>query len=94
MSEIKLVSAKQAVSYRNYRRARDRALSRLAKAYPNDYKELLEEEKANDEQLGKKWFATDTLIGVTFVDTRTEPSVDESQTTDCGENKGNTGGEA
>ncbi len=94
MSEIKLVSAKQAVNYRNYRRARDRALSRLAKAYPNDYKELLEEEKANDEQLGKKWFATDTLIGVTFVDTRTEPAVDGSQTTDRGEDEGDRGGEA
>ena len=94
MSERKLVSAKQAVSYRNYRRARDRALSRLAKAYPNDYKELLEEEKANDEQLGKKWFATDTLIGVTFVDTRTEPAVDGSQTTDRGEDEGDRGGEA
>ena len=94
MSERKLVSAKQAVSYRNYRRARDRALSRLAKAYPNDYKELLEQEKASDEQLGKKWFATDTLIGVTFVDTRAEPAITGSQTTDGGENKGNNGGEA
>ena len=94
MSEIKLVSARQAVNYRNYRRARDRALSRLAKAYPNDYKELLEQEKASDEQLGKKWFATDTLIGVTFVDTRAEPAITGSQTTDGGENKGNNGGEA
>jgi hypothetical protein len=66
----------------------------LAKAYPNDYKELLEQEKANDEQLGKKWFATDTLIGVTFVDTRAEPAITGSQTTDGGENKGNNGGEA
>jgi hypothetical protein len=94
MSEPKMVSARQAVSYRNYRRARDRALSRLAQAYPNDYKELLEQEKANDEQLGKKWFATDALIGVTFVDTRAEPAVDGSQTTDRGEDEGDRGGEA
>jgi hypothetical protein len=94
MSERKLVSAKQAVSYRNYRRARDRALSRLAKAYPNDYKELLEQEKASDEQLGKKWFATDDVIGVTFVDTRADSTAARSQATDCGEDEGDNGGEA
>ena len=94
MSERKLVSAKQAVSYRNYRRARDRALSRLAKAYPNDYKELLEQEKASDEQLGKKWFATDDVIGVTFVDTRADSTAARSQATDRGEDEGDNGGEA
>ena len=94
MSEIKLVSAKQAVSYRNYRRARDRALSRLAKAYPNDYKELLEQEKANDEQLGKKWFATDDVIGVTFVDTRANSTAARPQAADNGKDEGDRGGEA
>jgi hypothetical protein len=94
MSEPKMVSAKQAVSYRNYRRARDRALSRLAQAYPNDYKELLEQEKASDEQLGKKWFATDTLIGVTFVDTRADSTAARPQATDRGKDEGNNGGEA
>lgn len=94
MSEIKLVSARQAVNYRNYRRARDRALSRLAKAYPNDYKELLEQEKANDEQLGKKWFATDTLIGVTFVDTRASDATTGSQAADNGEDESDRGREA
>lgn len=44
-----------AVRQRNYRRARDRALTRLAQAYPDDYKEYLEQEKANDENEGKKW---------------------------------------
>jgi hypothetical protein len=52
-------AANQAVQYRNYRRARERALVRLANAYPDDYKELLEQEKANDEQLGKKWLDID-----------------------------------
>jgi hypothetical protein len=33
-----------AVRQRNYRRARDRALARLAQAYPNLYKEYLEQE--------------------------------------------------
>jgi hypothetical protein len=56
MSEKRIESAsKQAVSYRNYRRARDRALVRLAQAYPDEYKEYLEQEKAYDESEGKKW---------------------------------------
>jgi hypothetical protein len=48
-------AAKQAVYYRNYRRARDRALVKLAQAYPETYKELLEKEKVSDEQEGKAW---------------------------------------
>lgn len=46
---------KQAVYQRNYRRARDRALTRLAQLNPNQYKELLEEEKERDELEGKRW---------------------------------------
>jgi hypothetical protein len=48
-------AAKQAVYYRNYRRARDRALVKLSQAYPDAYKELLEKEKVSDEQEGKAW---------------------------------------
>jgi hypothetical protein len=66
----------------------------LAKAYPNDYKELLEQEKASDEQLGKKWFATDDVIGVTFVDTRASTTAARPQATDNGEDEGDRGGEA
>ena len=56
MSERRMkAAANQAVSYRNYRRARDRALTRLAQAYPDEYKEYLEQEKAYDEKEGKKW---------------------------------------
>lgn len=56
MSERRMrAAANQAVSYRNYRRARDRALTRLAQAYPDEYKEYLEQEKASDENEGKKW---------------------------------------
>ena len=50
---------RQAVQYRNYRRARDRALVRLANAYPETYKELLEQEKVADVELGKKWVDID-----------------------------------
>ena len=55
----KRVSGKQAIHYRNYRRVRDRALSRLSQAYPETYKELLELEKVNDEANGTKWVGVD-----------------------------------
>jgi hypothetical protein len=45
----------QAVRQRNYRRVRDRALRRLANLYPDQYRELFEEERARDEQEGKVW---------------------------------------
>lgn len=55
----KRVSGKQAIHYRNYRRVRDRALSRLSQAYPETYKELLELEKVNDQANGTKWVDID-----------------------------------
>ena len=55
--ESKQVSGSQAIAYRNYRRARDRALVRLSHAYPNVYREYLEEEKAIDEEQGNKWLS-------------------------------------
>ncbi len=44
-----------ATSQRNYRRARDRALARLGQMYPDDYKELYDEERKKDEKEGKVW---------------------------------------
>jgi hypothetical protein len=44
-----------AVRSRNYRRARERALTALARLHKEDYLELLAEEKAKDEQEGKRW---------------------------------------
>ena len=46
---------RRAVGQRNYRRARDRALARLANQYPDLYRELLEQERIKDEQEGKIW---------------------------------------
>ena len=48
-------AANRAVGERNYRRARERALTRLAQAYPDEYKKYLQEEKANDKIQGKSW---------------------------------------
>lgn len=45
----------QAVRQRNYRKARDRALARLSRDYPNVYRTYLEEEMTTDEHMGKKW---------------------------------------
>ena len=52
-------AANQAVRQRNYRRARDRALVRLAHLYPDTYKQLLAMEKKTDEQEGKTWLDLD-----------------------------------
>ena len=52
-------AADQAVRQRNYRRARERALTRLANDYPNVYRTYLEEEKRADEKMGKKWLDID-----------------------------------
>jgi hypothetical protein len=46
---------KQAVRQRNYRRVRDRALRRLGNLYPDQYRELFEEERAKDEAQDKAW---------------------------------------
>ncbi len=48
-------AVKQAVRQRNYRRVRDRALRRLANLYPDQYRELFEEERAKDEAQDKVW---------------------------------------
>jgi hypothetical protein len=49
--ESKEVSGKQAIYHRNYRRARDKALVRLAHLYPDTYKQLLDEQRSFDEQV-------------------------------------------
>ncbi len=46
---------RQAVNQRNYRRIRDRALRRLSNLYPDQYRELFEEERVKDEAQDKVW---------------------------------------
>ncbi len=88
-------AANQAVSYRNYRRARDRALVRLASAYPETYKELLEQEKAVDEQMGKKWLDINGTTTNSELGSRpTTTSTSTRETSNRGEDEGNNGGEA
>jgi predicted RNase H-like nuclease (RuvC/YqgF family) len=91
-------AANQAVRQRNYRRARDRALVRLAHLYPDTYKQLLEMEKRTDEQEGKTWLDLDgntiPVVGVRVrtADGRGEPVLKDS--IDKGTDEGNNGGEA
>ena len=94
MTERRLMTAaNMAVRQRNYRRARDRALVKLAQLYPETYKELLEREKANDETQGRKWI--DINGNTTGVDTRsTTPSTYTRETSDQGTNESYNGGKA
>ena len=87
----KRVSGKQAIHYRNYRRARDRALTRLSQAYPETYKELLELEKVNDEANGTKWVGIDDS-SISVMDSSAGGSGRErdSNTADNRENEGNS----
>jgi len=94
MTEKRLkAAASQAVSYRNYRRARDRALVRLAQAYPDTYKELLEQEKAIDETQGRKWIDIDG--NTNSVDTRADATAStRTQAHNTSKRESNNGGEA
>jgi hypothetical protein len=94
--ESKEVSGKQAVHYRNYRRARDRALVRLSHLYPNLYRDLLAEEKDNDQTEGKSWVASNTRVSVTM-GVRSRPQRKGRVTKRpkrSRKNKGNNGGKA
>ena len=94
--ENKQVSGKQSINYRNYRRARDKALVRLAHLYPDTYRQLLSEQRSFDEQEGKTWISIDnntTLTITTHTRANPVPSLnrgpgDESQ------NQSYNGGEA
>jgi len=93
MSDAKRMAsaAKAAVYYRNYRRARDRALIKLSHLHPEDYRELLEKEKVSDEQEGKTWI---DINGNTIEpSTITRTKVRGTTLTQTNSNQGNDGGE-
>jgi hypothetical protein len=94
VSERRITAAKNmAVRQRNYRRARDRALVKLAQLYPDAYTQLLEREKANDEAQGRKWIDIDgTTNDVGLRPTTTANA--QTKSSNSGENQGNYGGEA
>jgi len=94
MSERRMATAmNMAVRQRNYRRARDRALARLAQAYPDDYKELLEQEKAIDETQGRKWIDIDGTTNTVGVRPTITSIAGVREAGNGGKNQGNNGGE-
>lgn len=79
-------ASRDAVRQRNYRRVRDRALTRLGALHKEEYLTLLEEEKAKDEVEGKAWLDISgrTRLGMG------RPTVDtNSQDTEATEGRGN-----
>jgi hypothetical protein len=91
-------AANQAVRQRNYRRARDRALVRLAHLYPDTYKQLLEMEKKTDEQEGKTWLDLDgntvPVVGVRIQTAGGRGAPATKGNSNRSTDEGNDGGEA
>jgi hypothetical protein len=69
-------------------------MRRLANAYPDQYKEYLQEEKALDETTGKKWVSAGATVSVGLSSQSLANSETRSDTADNGENQSNDGGEA
>ena len=93
--ESKEVSGKQSIHYRNYRRARDKALVRLAHLYPDTYKQLLDEQRSFDEQEGKSWIITGDSRLTIAIHTRANAVPDVAGRTDYdSSDEGYNGGEA
>jgi hypothetical protein len=92
--ESKQVSGSQVVHYRNYRRARDKALVRLAHLYPDTYKQLLDEQRKFDEQEGKNWSVDSDSRLTVNVRTRANGTPTVANSNSGGENEGYNGGEA
>lgn len=91
------MARKRAVWLRNYQRARGRALTRLAQQYPDQFKEILEEERLSDEANGKAWLdisgATATDVGFYLPPHRQDSSYRSKQANTDEQNEGNVGGE-
>jgi len=82
----------RAVWFRNYQRARARAMTKLTQLYPETYKQLFEIERSIDEQEGKSWI---DINGNTSLDISTSaPDWHITDTQEAGANARNDGGKA
>lgn len=82
----------RAVWFRNYQRARARAMTKLTQLYPETYKQLFEIERSIDEQEGKSWI---DINGNTRLDISARTSSrDTAGTQEARVNTSNDGGEA
>ncbi len=88
---------RRAVWLRNYQRARGRALTRLAQQYPDQFKEILEEERLSDEAQGKAWLdisgTTRDDAGIYLSPHRQDSSYRSGQTNADEQNQSNVGAE-
>jgi hypothetical protein len=88
---------RRAVWLRNYQRARGRALTKLAQQYPDQYKDILEQERLSDEANGKTWLditgATDNGAGVLTGTDRYNNTLISEQTDRDTEDEGDLEGE-
>jgi hypothetical protein len=88
---------RRAVWLRNYQRARGRALTKLAQQYPDQYKDILEQERLSDEANGKTWLditgATDNGAGVLTSTDRYNNTLISEQTDRDTEDEGDLEGE-
>ena len=90
----KQINTKKMLSYRTYRKARDRALIRLSHLYPDTYKQLLAIERKFDEQEGKDWIGIDGFANLSVgTHTRANGANSFVHTADAGKNQGDNGGE-
>jgi len=82
----------RAVWFRNYQRARARAMTKLTQLYPETYKQLFEIERSIDEQEGKSWI---DITGTTRLDLSAgAPYSDIAGTQEARANASNDGGKA
>ena len=92
------MARKRAVWLRNYQRARGRALTRLAQQYPDQFKEILEEERLSDEANGKTWLdisgTTNNDAGFYLPSSRSSDTSRPEETNADEQGEGNVGGEA
>jgi hypothetical protein len=96
IDERRAAALRKAVWLRNYQRVRGRALVRLAKQYPDQYKVLFEEERLRDETEGKAWH--DITGGrASSVDNTSSPDIggnpSEQQANRNQQDEGDLGGE-
>lgn len=92
MVERRKASAERlAISNRNYKRARERAMTRLARKYVDEYKELLRQEKERDKKEGVAWTSLDGSSFNGWIMDTTHAAQDRTLSTDSGETRNNEG---
>jgi hypothetical protein len=97
VDKTRKVGLSQVIHNRNYQRARARALTRLSRLFQTEYQQLLEGERAKDEQMGKTWIGIDSDSGSAITIESYKDAIEGSTYTDPdndGANEGNNGGEA